>query len=322
MGHHPYYMVDFMSKPIAIRRLTALSLLTLLSACGNQSATKDPEQLIPLARAEMQAFRFNEARKLLKKVENPFPETDPRHAELLYLRALSYWQSLPPVPADVEASVPLFMRAAELAPEANFAAACLLYVGRIYDLRDYQDDPPRWEEAREAYQKVVDNFPDSQEAAEARIRISMTHLKQIQDADKMAQGRDELVSWLDQHEEDAMAPVVATFLAGLYDFHYTEPKQALKYYQIADKLGFVNQTRAGNYLWRMHELALEEKQIENAAEYCRRIVEDFSRSGRGYEAWLVLKQLAKDHPRLELDVPEFQDFENRSSDSSDAGDAK
>lgn len=74
---------------------------------------------------------------------------------------------------------------------------------------------------------------------------------------------------------------------------------------------------AGANLYRMAELARIENQPRDAVIYCQRIIRDYARSGRGYEAIEILKDIRREHPGLDVAIPKLELFDIVVDDEED-----
>ena len=198
---------------------------------------------------------------------------------------------------------------AETYPDHPRAAAAWLYVGRMRDMRDYNGDVPRPEEARKAYRIVLEQYPDSIEAGEAAARSAITFMK----PDGKKQGDFEkgaalLGDWLASQPDSPQASSVALFVANVYDVYLEDREQAYHYYQMAERMGLNNQGNAGSRYWRLFELAVELEKYEEAVSYGQTVIREYSRSGRAYEAKLLLEEIREKRPGMEFTIPELKSF--------------
>jgi hypothetical protein len=296
--------------------LPLILLISLFGACNRSADRKEPAHVLSTAREQMLVFNFNGPRDLLRASHSLFPEDSPAHAEYLYRLALSYWHATPPLEREVKEAALLFEKLGTTYPDSPFAPAAWLYLGRIRDIRDYAGDELDWEGARAAYETVIRKYPTSSEAGEAAVRYAMTLIKATPDKESMARGGAFLAEWLPQNEHRPEASPVAIFLAMFYDYTLPDSAAALRFYQTADRLGFVNQGRVGAYLWRMHTLAEAQGELENSIQYAQRIIRDYARSGRGYEALRSLERIRKEHPDREVIIPTLELFDPRKGDET------
>ena len=304
-----------------------------LSGCGRTAAPLPPEEVISEARTRMLAFHFGQAQTLLNQQQVHFPKDHELYPEFLYLQGLSNWHAVPPVPSDVLNAAVQLGEMAERFPDHELAPHALLYMGRIHDIRDFAGDEPDYPAARAAYQRILERYPDHPVAADAAIRYGLTYVKQVANPVEIAKGVAFIQAWYEENPDDPMAPVVTLFLGNMYDQFLGDRAQALAFYDKTSRLGFVNAGRAGVNLWRKAELAIEvglesigkpipadgwsawafdgipEEYLKTAIETCQTIITEYPRSGRGYEAVLVLRAIRENRPELEFDIPVLQLFE-------------
>ncbi|MCC5849750.1 MAG: tetratricopeptide repeat protein [Verrucomicrobia bacterium] len=324
-------------KTLRKRWLATSALIALLAGgltgCGRSVPPLPPQDVISEARARMLAFHFGQAKTILDQQAPHFPEDHPLYPEFLYLQALSNWHAVPPVPNDVRNAAVQLAEMAEAYPDHELAPNALLYMGRIHDIRDFAGDEPDYPAARNAYQLILERYPDHPVAADAAIRYGMTYVKQVAQPEEIAKGVAFIRSWYEENPETPMAPIITLFLGNMYDQFLGDRAQALQFYDKASRLGFVNAGRAGVNLWRKAELAIEvgleslgkpippdgwsawefdgipESYLQTAIKTCQTIITEYPRSGRGYEALLVLRAIRESRPELEFEIPVLQLFE-------------
>jgi hypothetical protein len=148
------------------------------------------------------------------------------------------------------------------------------------------------------------------EAGEAAARHAITYMKATEGSPgDFTAGTRVLAKWLQEHPDSPHASPLALFLAHVYDVYLKDPAQALQYYQQADRAGFQNQGQAGSKYWRMAELARQLDNVPDAVRYCQQIILHYSRSGRAYEALIMLRELQAAHPELNITLPELKSFD-------------
>jgi len=258
----------------------------------------------------MLSYNIKDAKETLEVHKSLFSSDIPQYPEYQYFYALGLLHTIPPVPDDVEKAEMTLLDLVTEHPDYARAASAWYYIGRIRDLRDYKNDAPRLGEARDAYRKILEEYPDSMEAGEAAARYAVTFMKYEgeQEAD-FAKGITTLEEWLEANPDSPQASSLTLFLAQMLDIYVKDSTRSLAYYQKTYEKGFNNQGQAGAKIWRMAELALKEGQTENAILYAQDIIRNYSRSGRAYEAKLMLETIRKENPGMEFEIPDLQLFE-------------
>jgi len=314
----------------------ATLLLTLIitgSGCRQGVERLDPEALLEKARNEMLVFNFDNAKRLLNHNQPSFTKDHPDYPEFLYLQALANWHVVPPVPQDVVRAGMIFEHLTHDFPDHPLIPSALLLKGRLHDLRNFAGDEPDYEKARAAYREILDRFPGHDLAGDAVVRLAMTHIKQVDDPEEIQKGIDFVVDWLDEHPDSRHTSLLALFLGTMNDQFIGDRALGLRYYKQAYEIGFVNPGRAGVNTWRLVELAIEagieaaghevpaagrhewdltrvdDDHLRIAIAASQTIIREFPRSGRGYEAVLLLRDIQAARPDLDFDIPTLQLFD-------------
>ncbi len=189
---------------------------------------------------------------------------------------------------------------------------------------------PMVEVAREYYQAVLDRFPGTDYASEAVLRIAGTYI-QTYDKEQVKQGIELLEAWLKENPQDPFASVMWQYLGDTwYDQfeNYEDPDDyshfipAIDAYLQADapEIGnLIQKGREGPVYWRMaimsHRIWLNADTLQNiegfrskdfyrnvAVEYYTRMIKRVPKFGKGYRAWLRLKD------EFQVDVPDYLDM--------------
>jgi outer membrane protein assembly factor BamD (BamD/ComL family) len=322
--------------------LSVLPVLILgLTGCGKGSASLPPEQVLPHAREQMQTFNFDLARNVLRQHASDFPVGHPDRPDFLYLQALAFWHVVPPVPNDVIRAAGLLEEMVDQYPGHELRPQALIYLGRIHDMRNFAGDEPDYDKARAAYQRFLTDHPDHELVGDAVLRLAMTHIKQVQQPEEMMKGVEILQTWHENNPDSVYASLFALFLGNMYDQYLSNREMALHFYLQAYEIGFINPGRAGINTWRLVELAVErgleiaggsvdggfsvwdlshvdEKHLQISIQASQRIITDYPRSGRGYEAVLLLRRIREARPELEFEIPELQLFDFIRAEEQDA----
>jgi outer membrane protein assembly factor BamD (BamD/ComL family) len=313
--------------------LTVIFGLFLFTGCGQQVERLDPDVLLKRARDEMLIFNFAHAKALLNYNESRFPKDHPDYPEFLYLQALANWHVVPPVPQDVIRAGQIFEKMVSEFPDHPLVPSALLMKGRLHDIRNFAGDVPDYDLARAAYGQLLERFPDHELTGDAIVRLAMTHIKQVDQPEEIQKGIRLVAEWLEENPDSRHTSLLSLFLGSMYDQFVGDRAMALKYYLQAHKIGFVNPGRAGVNTWRLVELAIEagmeaaghdvpeagrqawdltqveEEHLQIAIEASRVVIREFPRSGRGYEAVLLLRDIQSARPDLDIHIPPLQLFD-------------
>ncbi|MCC5843051.1 MAG: tetratricopeptide repeat protein [Verrucomicrobia bacterium] len=319
--------------PFLPRALLIAAFLATAAGCRQSAERLEPEALLEQARDEMLVFNFDNAKRLLNHNQNYFPKDHSDYPEFLYLQALANWHVVPPVPQDVVRAGILFEQLIREFPDHPLIPSALLLKGRLHDIRNFAGDEPDYEKARAAYQALLNRFPDHDLAGDALVRLAMTHVKQVDRPEEIQKGIDMVATWLDENPDSRHTSLLALFLGTMNDQFIGDRALGLRYYKQAYEIGFVNPGRAGVNTWRLVELAIEagmeaaghevpaagrpewdltrveDEHLHIAIEAAQTIIRDFPRSGRGYEAVLLLRDIQTARPDLDFDIPTLQLFD-------------
>lgn len=321
----------------AAHLIAKILLLTVFLAgnagCRQGAESLEPEKVLVRARDEMLIFNFDTAKTLLNQQRARFPEDHPDYPEFLYLQALANWHVVPPIPQDVIRAGLIFEELIAQFPDHPLVPSALLLKGRLHDIRNFAGDEPDYDKAREAYRQILDRFPEHDLAGDAMLRLAMTHIKQVDNREEIQKGILIVSDWLAENPETRHTPLLALFLGSMYDQFMENRAQALLYYKMAFDIGFVNPGRAGVNTWRLAELAIEAgieaeghhlpaggrpdwdltlvnvDHLNIAIQACQTIIREFPRSGRGYEAVLLLRDIEAARPDLDFTIPTLQLFD-------------
>lgn len=313
--------------------LTVMVGLFLYTGCGQQAERLEPDVLVTRARDEMLIFNFDHAKALLNYNESRFPKDHPDYPEFLYMQALANWHVVPPVPQDVIRAGQIFETMISEFPDHPLVPSALLMKGRLHDIRNFAGDEPDYDRARAAYGELLERFPDHELAGDAIVRLAMTHIKQVDQPEEIQKGINLVAEWLEENPDSRHVSLLSLFLGNMYDQLMGDRAMGLKYYLQAHRIGFVNPGRAGVNTWRLVELAIEAgmeaaghavpetgrqdwdltrvdgEHLLTAIEASKVVIRDFPRSGRGYEAVLLLRDIQSAHPDLDFEIPTLQLFD-------------
>lgn len=160
----------------------AAAVAAVLAACGTMEADPtakwDADRLYSEARAEMEIFNWQRARELLERLESRFPFT--RYAQQAQIEiAYTYYKEgdsaqaitaadrfLKLNPGHVNADYVQYLKGL-----ASFSDNLGLF-GRTFGQDPSTRDPKAMREAFEAFRELVQRYPQSRYAADARARMN------------------------------------------------------------------------------------------------------------------------------------------------------
>jgi tetratricopeptide (TPR) repeat protein len=320
----------------------ALCLLTLLAVtlvgCGGVEI-ESPEQAIREGDQEYSYFNFDGAYAYHDAAVNMLEEGSEDWQHAIFARANAAYHINPPDQGYTDQARADWERLIKVAPDGPYAARTLLNLGRLAELRDYRGDNfglqgedfagagtsspgrPMTEVAREYYQQVLDEFPDTAYASEAMLRIAGTYI-QTYDQEQAKKGIELLAAWLEEHPRDPFASVMWQYIGDTWFNQFANPDDpddyshyapALEAYLKADapEIGGLSQVgREGPTFWQIaimaHRLWLNTEDPEKkamyrdvAVEYYTRMIKQVPKFGKGYRAWHRLKD------EFGVEVPDY-----------------
>lgn len=320
------------------RRFTLLlltaSLLPVMVGCGGANV-ESPEQAIREGDQEYSYFNFDGAYAYHDAAVNMLEEGSEDWQHAIFARANAAYQINPPDKAYIQQAKADWEKLLKVAPDGPYAARSLLSLGRLTELRDFRGDNfgvqgeffgqtgvtdtgrPMVVIARDYYQQVLDQFPNTDYASEAVLRIAGTYV-QTYDEEQVRKGLSLLEEWLNTHPDDPFASVMWQYIGDTWfvqfenfddpnDYSHFIP--ALEAYIKADAPeigGLVQKGREGPVYWRIaimaHRIWLNADTLQSvegfrskdfyrevAVDYYTRMIKRVPKYGKGYRSWLRLK---------------------------------
>lgn len=285
------------------------------TGCGRMGASGKEGDVLVQVREAIRVSDFGDASDLLEAALERGDLPEEREVEARYLAGISAWHRVPPTQEwETKASEHLQI-VVDAEGEHPKQAQAAYTLGRIAEVMDYPGDESRESEAREWYQRTRDQWPDSHAAHFAIFRLAAMDINAFEDPERVRKGCQQLEQWVVDHEGHDMIRVAASFLAKSYDIVLQEPEQALKWYLMGEEIGLVSQTKESDNRWRIAEIA---EQLENwplAVKMYQTIIVENPLRGRAYVSQLWLKELQKQYPELEIQIPRVPNLNELGGDS-------
>jgi len=265
--------------------------------------TPTPRQQLNAAAELVVRFEFDQAIDAFTHMRDQLDPGDPVYREATFGLAVALQHRTPPLAEYNQRAADLYRELADSAQD-DIAARSLLNLGRILELRDFQGDPIKPDEAAEVYDEVITQYPDQPITHEAAFRYAGALIQQYDQPERVQAGVDFLEGWLDDHPDN---PFAGGMHLVLYD-HYREDNQnaqALRHLVEGDAVG-LPVPRVGEYYWQAGELAREfPDQLDTAVRFYTKTVVETPSSGRAYQALDRLRALAEANPDAGIEIPDF-----------------
>ncbi|WP_269523144.1 tetratricopeptide repeat protein [Coraliomargarita parva] len=289
-----------------IRRTTGILALSafLISACDKQSDTQaSTDELIERGMSALKTVSYDSAYDYFARAQATLTQEDPRWTQVVYGEALSSWYQSPANKTSVNTAVGLLNQIIEAKPQSEFAASAMIDLGRIHEVVDYPGDEADVEAAQSYYNKVRDQFADSDMSIRASIYLAQSMAQSL-----TPENIREAISVLNQELMKQPSPswsgLLQQYKAQLYAYYLHEPKQALEPYAEAMRDGFPKTSDSDKYLWQLGVLAGDNDDLKLESEAYTNILNNYPRSAYGSVARDELTSIQQAHPELGIQLPQ------------------
>ena len=265
---------------------------------GTQAtAAADPVvKLLAAGWNELDLVDYRKAQKTFEQALARRP-TVAQKAEALF--ALGHlWQYRQPG-GDLGKAKRLYEQVASELADTPAGPLATLALARLADTPPYEKDRLR-EQARRLYRAIIDRYSDHFVAEEAVLRLAMTYLEELGNAEVEDVGAKLLTDFLARKPESFLAPVMRWELGNLH-FNRTEYRRAVREWIAADTLdakapegrAMSTVARAGLY-FRIAKVSEKHlKDYATAAKWYEKIVTDVRRENRYYIAKVSAERCRK-----------------------------
>lgn len=290
--------------PGLVRWLRAIFLtgcVASVCACGSHKESGDGSDLIQRG---WDAFQLGDYKLALARFEEA--KNAPGADEETRLRAThglaSVWDLRRPVATQDDALADsLYREIIDQAPGHELAAWSSLAIARMTHLVPVGEEPD-YEAVREAYQEVIDQYPDHLAGHEALIYQQSTLIQSL-DPEATRRAVERLTAWLDAHPESAFQSAAWSLLAQAHETLGDPDRQldALLKELETSEVDPLNPSSA-DQSWRYWQIATTAEflagRFDIARTYYRRLMEEYPLDFRKFAARQALKRMDEVEARL------------------------
>ncbi|GHB98802.1 tetratricopeptide repeat protein [Cerasicoccus arenae] len=297
---------------ISIYKLLYKSLVigviaSCFAGCGSPDDPTGEALLTPTEKglSALKMFDYDEAYQQLSKVQPTLAPTDPQWLEVTFAYALASWHRPPPNQRNIDQAAQLFNEMINAKVSEEWKTRAQLSLARIYEVDDYIGDKVDLAKAREIYRQVQNRYPTGDFGYQASLRLAQTYVQELEPK-AIEQGIDIVREQIARDPESPWAAVAYQFLGDIYIQANGDAAAALKAYQMAEKIGFSNNSRTDAYLWRMAGWAKQIGEEPEAVRLWTHIVEEFPRSPYGTLSRDNVREYALQYPEKGITAPELK----------------
>lgn len=286
----------------ALRTAVALILSASLTSCDRTSSLT-PAQQIQDGYAQFQSGEWNLAAADYEAARAAANPNTPEYRQATYWLGVVCYCRRPG--EDRARAKALFQDVITSAPTSDEAAWSLLGIARAQQLVPV-GDPVDWPAVRNAYQRVIDTFPNHLAADEAFIDLQTSYVLSLDPADAH-HAATELTRFLAQHPKSKFVSSAWELLAGCHQT-LDEPRQrldceikALETREIDPSNPTMN--ASGSY-WTIATIAqYDVGDFVTATKYYRLFVKEFPNDQRTFAAMQALDQIAQLERQFRAEKP-------------------
>ncbi len=257
---------------------------------------------------------FDEARKRAKA-------GTPEWVEATIGLALAYQNRQPDTAADKKKAAELYdsvIVQKEYDKDDSFALALILRA-KLAGLKDYFDDEPDLERARQLVARVVTEVPESKYADIAALYLAQFDIMTME-KEKTERGIKKLEGWLAKRPDNPLASVQWELIAEAYMYPLGKLQKSAQAYEKALVGNADNERTLSTLYWKIARLYDQNGNKSKAIEYYRRLILELPRSACGFSAQVQLRRLGEVPPPLQDPFKAMRD--EKTENATAAGDAQ
>ena len=252
--------------------------------------------------------RFNVA---LKQSDTPDGRITPAALDALYGCALTH--SLSQTPEAAVRARALFAEILARAPKSDQAAWSLLALARMADLATDADSAANLTPIRDAYQRVIDQFPTHPAARESLLHQQATFVATL-DPDDAKHALEALVPFVASSERDSTIAAAHSLMAVCHRTLGEADKEVAARKAAIDARQLVAGPRSDNAaaFWTLAATAeFEAGDFATARVYYNRLITEYPADMRAYGAKLALQRMADLEAKLRATPTPIADTHTR-----------
>jgi outer membrane protein assembly factor BamD (BamD/ComL family) len=292
------------SKSLQNCLLFALGLL-LSIGCSKKEEFSDhasDESAISTGLAALRAFDLIHSYETFEQLHGSLAVTDENWALVTYSYAISAWLKTPTTASNVALSVSLLESLTEQYPHSIYTASALIDLGRIAEIADFRGDPTDVHTARRYYQRVIEEFPNSDMSIRATLFLAQTYAQtfKIEDINKAI---ELLENCMAEQTDDRWMGILGQYIGELYENYLHQPNNAIDPLLIATEAGLPRKADMDSVLWRTGVLAQNAGRDLLAARIFNQIIQDYPRTVFKGVSQRRLEQLQIQYPEESVVQP-------------------
>ncbi len=276
---------------------------TVFGDLFGEEKVKSNDKVLGRAWQHMRFYECDQALPLFRQVANRTDKGAPQWVEARYGQALALRHKRPPGEETIGQAVKILSGLIEDYPDSKVAPYAMINLARIYEVRDYYQDPIRPGQAKKVYQRVIDEYDEDEHElliGEATLRLAQCYINSFERGD-IEKGISLMKSWIERHPEGLITGIMWAYLGDVYFYPLKDYKNSVEAYIRADEMDSLDPGTKGKYYWRVARLADEElNKRDIAIRYYKKLITDEPSYGKGYQSQLRLKEMGVEPPSLKM----------------------
>ncbi|MES2308488.1 MAG: hypothetical protein V4507_06465 [Verrucomicrobiota bacterium] len=226
-------------------------------------------------------FLFNDAQRVVSRSTEEGRNRD-------YAQAILLLNTQPKTEANIQQSAGILRNLIEAKKDDEIGISSKYYLGRIAQIHQASPDPVL---AEKIYRELLHDFPESPEASQAVVKLSLIRLYSGLTRDQARQRLAE-VEGFSSLVKGNNALVCYHLLVGDYIIRFGGSKEkALEHFVIAEQAGIRRSTSRADTEIRIGMLARELGKKEIAQTYFKKFIGEFPRDSRTYAVQTLSAEL-------------------------------
>ncbi len=289
------------SRSPLLYSLLLLSLLLSSISCSNKSSNAygSEEASLDAGLEALRVFDFKRSYHIFQQLHASTNVDDTNWALITYSYAVSAWLKTPISPESVSQAESLLETLYEQNPDSIYSANALLDLGRIAEISDFRGDVTDVTTAREYYERVRAEFPNSEMSTRATLFLAQTYAQTLE-TDGVHRAIDLLEDCIQEQADEEWIGLIAQYLGQLYSDYLNQPNKAIDPLFQATQAGLPRQADTDSVLWRIGVLAQKADRDLLAAQAYTQIIQNFPRTVYRSVSEERLEQIQKKYPEKDI----------------------